>query len=94
MTFPILFFIKSSLFPPFVSTFYGATSLLPLCGGIREPEMLFSVQKAESPKRVYFVKYKNLFYLYIIKYTFCKIILLFFVNNRTVAMPRSGLGKY
>ena len=37
---------------------------------------------------VYFAKYKKIFYLYITKYTFYKIILLFFVNNRSEAMPR------
>ena len=52
---------------------YFMPSLLLLCSD--RIEMLSSVQKAESPKRVYFVKYKNLFYLYITKYTFGQIVL-------------------
>lgn len=52
-------------------------SLLPLRGWQKRIKMPFSVQKTESSKSVYFVKYKNLFYLYIAKYTFYKIILLF-----------------
>lgn len=75
-------------FDPSSWAIYLGSSLLPLCGWQKRTKMLSSVQKAESPKRVYFVKYKNLFYLYITKYTFYKIILFCFVCNRPVAMPQ------